>query len=166
MNSEKTGGAFLLQEQEPKRLIGVFVSTTTEQFPGWIWGAFGDEDPRSKSAVVTEVALSRNVALPMASLLQVLVAQNACMRGETIDLKFDADKITTFSVRMENGPSGMVYLAWAAGEEGIVWNEQPGEIEWGLREDRALDLSHAIIVGFAKTASGACVPSSSSLPNA
>ncbi|MBK9261558.1 MAG: hypothetical protein IPM54_17350 [Polyangiaceae bacterium] len=159
MNSERTGGAFLLQEQEPKRLVGIFVSTTTDQFPGWIWGAFGDQDPRCKHGPVTEIAVSRDVALHLAGLLQVLVAQNMWLRGESNGWEFVGGTPVTFSVRIENGTKGMVLLSWETGGDGIAWNEKEGEVEWGLREDRALGLSHALIFALARTAAGIGVPS-------
>lgn len=153
MSPEKTGGAFLLQEQEPKRLIGSLVSTTDEQGPGLVWVAFGDEDPRSKQGVVTEVGLSRDAALRLAGLLQILVAQNMCLRTELVEWRFVERKPVAFAVRTERGPRGLVFVSWTTGYDGVVWNEQGGH-EWKLREDRALDLSFALISVMAHMASG------------
>jgi hypothetical protein len=43
MNTEKSGGVFLLQETEPKRLLGCLRSTPSDTELGWIHGSFFDE---------------------------------------------------------------------------------------------------------------------------
>lgn len=157
MKPEKAGGAFLLQEQEPKRLIGSLVSRTGEQGPGLVLVAFGDEDPRSKRGVVTEIGLSRDAALRLAGLLQILVAQNMWLRRESVEWKFVEKNPVAFSVRSERGPRGLVFVSWATGYDGVVWGEQGGH-EWRMREDRALDLSYVLISVMAHMASGTSGP--------
>lgn len=155
MSAERTGGSFLLQEQEAKSLVGIFVSTTAAQGPGWVWGAFGDEDPRTGTGAVTQVAFGKDVALRLGALLQVLVAQNMCLRGAPMELRLPEFPDGLASVTIDAGPGGKVFISWPTGADGVVWNDEGGQCEWGLREDRALGMSWAIISKLAESAAHA-----------
>lgn len=153
MNTEKRGGAFLLQEQTPTRLIGSLACTTPDVDPGTIWIGFGDVDPRtSPSADAWEIALSHDVALRLAALLQVLVAQNLWLRTEAVEWPFRPRSQTSFLVEVGRGRHGRVVISWAPGQEGTEWTDDGGHM-WKLREDRALDLSYALIATLARNAS-------------
>lgn len=155
MTTEKTGGAFLLQEQEPKKLLGIFVSTTADSGPGWIWGSLGADDIHSEHGGMVELALSRDVALRLAGLLQVLTAQNMCLRAEPVGWVCPAGDSGTFVVKIEHGPDGLVFVSWPAGCDGVAWHDGGGQVEWGLREEHALELSHVLIRELGRAASGA-----------
>jgi hypothetical protein len=160
MSAEKTGGAFFLQEVEPKTLIAVLVSTTPPQGPGVVLLAFGDDDPRTRSDVVTEIVFSWDVALRLLGVLQVLVAQTMCLRSEVVEWRFVPREPAAFAVRMrrgsrERGSQVRVFVSWATGHDGIVWNrDEEGGLEWRLREDLALELSYALLSALAHLASG------------
>mgnify|MGYP000868022816 CR=1 FL=1 len=65
----------------------------------------------------------------------------------------------SFRVEVGRGRHGRVVISWAPGEEGTEWTDEGGHM-WKLREDRALDLSCALIATLARNAScaGADVP--------
>lgn len=158
MNTEKSGGVFLLQETEPKRLLGCLISTTSDTGHGWIHGSFFDT-PGSMIFVDVgnkiDLVLSRDVAFSLIGLLHVLVATNAYIRGP--DSRWTCGLVEsgriTVSLRPEMKKSSLV-ASWVPDPESITCQVVGDQIEWRVREDLAMELVFVLVRQLAVTAAG------------
>ncbi|WP_438014221.1 hypothetical protein WMF18_25275 [Sorangium sp. So ce315] len=157
MNSERSGGTFLLQETEPKRLLGCLISTTTDTGPGWVQGSFSDE-PGSLTFVnvgnKTELVMSRGVALSLVSLLQVLVAQNAYIRSPDARWTCGPVEPGRITVSHQPGNNNIIIASWVPDPEYITCRVAQDDIEWRIREDMAMELALGVVCRLAQIAAG------------
>jgi len=157
-NTEKSGGTFLLQETEPKRLLGCLISTTSDTEPGWIHGSFSSDAPGSVTfadvGIKIELVLSRDVAFSLIGLLQVLVAQNACLRSP--DVRMDIGIVESGRITVSHRPEmkGSIVASWVPDPESITCQVVEDGIEWRIREDLATELVCALVRHLAQIAAG------------
>jgi hypothetical protein len=163
VNSEKSGGTFLLQQTEPKRLIGALVSTTAGSDLGWILGFFSNPMPSDLPGLFafgedrheTVLNIDRVVAMTLVGLLQVLVAQCAYLRDPNTQWRFALDQDSgKISVGMGPGRKGGLVVKWPTGVEGITCQVIGEQMEWRIREDLAIELAGGIIRILARRAAG------------
>lgn len=156
MNTEKFGGVFLLQETQPKRLLGSMRSTTSIMGPGWIYGSFFKEPESINFEDVgnkTELVMSRDVALSLIGLFPVLLATNSYIRSPHAQWTCDFVESGRIRVHQRDGIKKRSLVAsWIPDPEGISYQAVGDQIEWRIREDFAMELFFALVRRLAQTA--------------
>jgi len=157
MNTEKSGGVFLLQETEPKRLLDCLISTTSDTGPGWIHGSFSDAPGSMTFADVgakIELVLSRGVAFSLIGILPVLVAQNAYIRRP--DARWTCGFVESGRITVSHRPEmkGSIVVSWVPDPESITCQVVEDGIKWRIREDLATELVCALVRHLAQIAAG------------
>jgi hypothetical protein len=158
MNTERSGGVFLLQEMKPKRLLGSLISITSETGPGWIHGSFFNEPESISFTSVgdkTELVLSQPVALSLIGILPVLVATNAHLRNRNVRWTCEVLNPGRIAVnhRLEMEKRCLV-ASWVPDPESIISEVVGNQIEWRIHEDLAMELFFSLVAQLAQTAAG------------
>ncbi|HEY2516910.1 MAG TPA: hypothetical protein VGI39_38830 [Polyangiaceae bacterium] len=152
----KHGGALLLQELEPKRLIGSLMSVATESGEDWVHIAFSKESAGSLVAtddgMEAKLVLARAVALSFVALLRIALAQFELMREQADSrAKLDHGIVVNAEASRETA-----VVVWPSSLPGVRWRnvEEPGQAHLELRADIATAIEEALVRSLAKLAAG------------
>jgi len=156
---EKLGGALLLQELAPKRLLGSLASKTEESGPGWIrFCFFPEKDVLSfqEEGGQACLVLDRGVTMSLISSLHVLVEQNRVLRNEGEGTaRLGGTGQAVFSVRRDMREKKESFTCcWAAGTVGIEQSLIDEQIDLWIRDDLAEELALRLIHCLARIAAG------------
>lgn len=162
MTEERTGGAFLLQELEPKRLVGSLTSVTKETGPGWIFMSFfpgsgGLEFQAHEKQMV--LSFDRTMALLFGGVLQVLVAQNRILRADTQEEKqLISKKSGLVAVGGGLGDRKVISCSLSSGTPEIGYQRIDEQIEIRIQEDLAEEIARQLIERMARIAAEGSPP--------
>lgn len=152
----KTGGAFLLQELEPKRLLGSMMSVADEGGWGWIYLSFFPDPAQltlEERGPQTSFVISRAVAANLIGLLQVMVVQNRILRHEeVVRSRSSSRKRANSGLSVKSPHRNLFTCSWASGMTGARHRNVEGQIELRLREDVAEEMSLRLIEEMARIA--------------
>lgn len=160
MITERAGAVFLLQEQEPKRLIGSVSSTVPELGRCWVCVSFSPEmnviSIRHQDEQVSLV-LNWSLALALIGYMQVSVARTIVLResdaAQHTPAPFCPGKIFVSVERAkidEKRSRRMLVCSWGGDLAGIEYKLNGGEVELLFREDLASTLALEIIDALAR----------------
>jgi hypothetical protein len=163
---KRHGGALLLQELEPKKLIGSMMSVVTEAGQDWIHVVFFNERgvfELSEDGRETRLLLSRTLALSLLALLRVALAQFAILHWPSQAAEMATPPMEP-SRRVEEmrveASRQTLSVVWPSGAEGVQRQDANGQVELRLRDVFAAALEQALLTSLAQTAAGTSVPSS------
>ena len=143
----RTGGALLLQRTQPVALLGTLLPTTESGGPGWIHASL-EPDPEWFRLLAdpdrTGLILDRSLALTIASLLDVLLAQLRHLRGA---VAFGEHTLPAGAVYVLPGDNATktVTLYWPTDPQRFSHTASPDELSVIIREDLADQIRRSII---------------------
>ncbi len=149
----RAGGIFLLQENEPVRLLASMASIVTDARLGTVRIGFDEESGFFRSSddgADASIVLDSKTALSFAGLLHVVVAQSRWMRGGKDHPGAPCPSVVPRGVvvRREPRPRGRTVCSWPVPTDGIELIHVPdsdGQLELRFREDVARGVADAIV---------------------
>lgn len=143
VTKEKSGGAFLLQETKPVKLVGSLASGVYCDGRGWVHLACFQEPGHltlTRAGGRMAVTMSRSIAMALVSLLHVLVAQIQQLRPTTPP---DSTRVPSagkseISVLVERDE---VVISWGEAESDAALSEVEGQKELRMSEGFAKGLA-------------------------
>jgi hypothetical protein len=152
---KKHGGVLMLQELEPRRLIGALMSVMTETGEDWIHLSFSNEAgvfEITDDGGETKLVLTRSLSLSLVALLRVALAQFDLLHARTV-LR-DVQPEDGMKVRAEASRRS-VLIAWPSGADGVQRRNADEQVQLELRAVVGAAIEKALVASLAGLAVGA-----------
>jgi hypothetical protein len=158
MSGSKHGSAFLLQQMEPKRLIGTLGSEVASPEANWIYGSFFNEPGLfvfEKDGHETVLTIAWEVAMSLVGMFQVILAQAAYLRDPAAEWTAEHGKGSgKISVSVGPEKKKKLVLRWPSDIEGVTCRVVGEQTEWRIREDLALEIVGIFVRTLARIGAG------------